>query len=91
MKYVANDYDDDDEREAPDESEMDPDIGDENAELVPCPYCGDDVYEQAERCPHCGKYISEEDTPDHAAARFPSWLIVGVIACLVAVLIWAMR
>jgi len=29
----------------------------------PCPYCGQPVYEDAERCPACENYISQEDAP----------------------------
>ncbi len=41
------------------EPEDEPD--DDDIELVPCPYCGKSIYEESERCPECGNYISRED------------------------------
>jgi len=75
---------DDDDRELPDPSDMDPeddevDVGD------PCPNCKKIVYEDAERCPHCGQYIARED----AAEGKPPWILVGAAVCLlVVILVW---
>ncbi len=52
---------------------------------VPCPCCREEIHEDAQRCPHCGKYISEEDAPPD---RKSWWIIVGVILCLYAVYRW---
>jgi hypothetical protein len=52
---------------------------------VECPYCGGEVHEDCQRCPHCEKYISEEDAPP---ARKPWWIVVGAIACLYVVYRW---
>ncbi len=52
---------------------------------IPCPYCGEEVHEDSQRCPHCEQYISQEDAPP---ARRPWWLILGVAACLYAVYRW---
>jgi hypothetical protein len=59
--------------------------GDEDDSTVPCPYCGQEMYEDAPRCPHCGQYISDEDA---APRRKPWWIIIGVLLCLCAVLVW---
>ena len=86
-----DDNDDDstyDDREDPLQNDMDHDDGDEFAETTPCPHCGADVFEQAEVCPTCGRYISQEDAPP---SRKPIWIIVGVIACLVVILIIWLR
>jgi hypothetical protein len=56
-------------------------------ETIPCPYCLRAVYEDAERCPGCGHYLSREDRP----SRHPWWLIIGVLLCLVVVLGWVIR
>src|SRR4051812_43962722 len=47
-----------DESEEIDDSDLDDRIDDDDdeAEKLPCPECGEPVYEQAERCPHCGSY-----------------------------------
>jgi hypothetical protein len=65
----------------------DPDDGDDEDCLgltVPCPHCFHTVYEDAEWCPGCGQYLSEEDAP----RRKPLWIVLGVLACLAVVLGW---
>jgi hypothetical protein len=59
---------------------------DANGDTVPCPYCRRPVYEDAERCPHCENYLSEEDAP----RRPPLWVVVGVVVCLAVVLMWVL-
>lgn len=51
---------------------------------IPCPYCEEPVYEEAECCPSCGKYLSREDAP----RRLPWWLILGLILSIAVVLRW---
>jgi predicted nucleic acid-binding Zn ribbon protein len=58
--------------------------GDEDT-TIPCPYCRRPIYEDSQRCPHCGNYISEEDAP---AARKPWWIIVGALLVLYVVYRW---
>jgi len=71
----------DDEDEYDDEEE---DADEEyDCETRPCPFCKKEIYEQAELCPHCGRYISDEDLP----ARHPPWVIVGAVIALVAMLL----
>ncbi len=50
----------------------------------PCPYCGELVYDDAERCPSCERYLSREDAPRSR----PTWVVVGVILCLAVVVFW---
>src|SRR5262249_28813641 len=56
-------------------------------DIVACPYCGEEIYVQAERCPHCETYISEEDAPALGRGK-PWWLYIGALACLYAVYRW---
>ena len=51
---------------------------DQDDETVPCPHCQESVYEDAEQCPSCGKYLSREDIP----RRRPAWIVVGVVIVL---------
>lgn len=69
-----------DDRELPDERDVDED--DEPA-IVPCPYCGKGMLEESEVCPHCRNYISREDAPPQ---RRRPLLIVVIVLLLVGVL-----
>ncbi len=73
--------DDLDETEDPDESDQDDE--DDPSDVVTCPRCGREVYEHADRCPHCGEYV----TPGTASSR-PWWVIVAAILTLLAILLW---
>ena len=33
----------------------------EHDATIDCPHCGKEIYEDAERCPHCERYLSDED------------------------------
>ena len=71
-------------RELPDRSDMDSDVNDDT---ISCPYCRRKIHESSEFCPHCGKYISDEDAP----IRFPMWVIVGLaLALLVVIFGWVL-
>jgi predicted nucleic acid-binding Zn ribbon protein len=61
--------------------------GEDEDATLPCPACGAEIYDDAERCPKCGHYLSREDQP---RAKTPTWIIAGAIVCLVIVALWAM-
>jgi len=80
---VEDEWDDDHD---PDEGPVDLDLPEDDDDLcVPCPYCGREILEESERCPHCAHYISSEDAPP---ARKPIWFLIGVVACLYVVYRW---
>ena len=87
-RRVASDDEPDDEPEdegwSDDDLEYVPDEGDDDP-TMPCPHCQEPVFDEAERCPHCGKYISTEDAPP---SRKPWWIIIGALLCLFAVYLW---
>jgi hypothetical protein len=60
---------------------------DDRDDTIPCPHCGEAVYEEAERCPRCATYLSEEDAP----VRNPWWVVVGALAVLGAVAVWIVK
>ena len=67
---------------------MDENVWDDDEDeetTVPCPYCRRPIHEDSPRCPHCGNYISEEDT---VPARKPWWIILGVLLALYVVYRW---
>lgn len=61
---------------------------DDDDVTIPCPHCGNDVYDDAEQCPHCGNYLSQEDKP---AEPKPLWIIVGGLICVALVILWVWR
>jgi len=68
-----------------DASEL-PERDDDDDGTAPCPYCGKDKWEESERCPHCGNYVSREDKP----SQTPRWVIVTAVVCLVIVAMWVL-
>lgn len=56
----------------------------DEAATVECPSCGEEIYEDAQRCPHCGSYVSQEDAP----LRKPLWIVLGTAVCLYVVYRW---
>ena len=68
--------------EGPDPHEMD--YSDE-PDLAICPHCRKMIFEDAERCPHCGEYVLLSETPLNTRG----WLVIAVIvALLIAMLFW---
>jgi hypothetical protein len=65
------------------------DDDDDGATLTrPCPSCGLEVYEDAERCPICGDYI----TPNWSALQGMPWRwivmgLLGFVAVLMALMV----
>jgi hypothetical protein len=57
----------------------DHDVDDDDEPTIPCPYCRREIHEDAQRCPHCERYLSDEDAP---LQRKPWWIIAGTLACL---------
>ncbi|HMF13946.1 MAG TPA: hypothetical protein VKE94_16625 [Gemmataceae bacterium] len=58
-----------------------------DGDTMACPYCGRDIYDDAERCPYCENYLSREDAP----ARHSPWIVVGVVLALAAAAYWILR
>ena len=75
----------DDEDDWDDASADGDDSGDEST--LPCPYCGEEMYDDAPQCAACGSYISAED---HAAAPKPAWIVVTALVCLAMALGWVL-
>lgn len=68
-------------REDPDPDDMD---DSDDPEVVDCPYCGQPISEEAERCPFCENYISAEDSP----RKTKWWILGGAILLVIATLMW---
>ncbi|HEX3356757.1 MAG TPA: hypothetical protein VHS31_07295 [Tepidisphaeraceae bacterium] len=70
-----------DDRELPDESDMD---SFDEPGLDACPHCRKLIHEDLEQCPHCGEYISPMDAP----RRLPVWMIVGLVLIGATMILW---
>ena len=72
-----------------DSDELDDDYPDDDSEveLVRCPQCGADVYEDAEQCPECGEWITVSTHP--FAGRSVWFIVIGLlgIAATIAALV----
>jgi hypothetical protein len=51
-----------------------PDDDSDEAEVVACPNCGAEIYEDAEQCPACGEWVTHSTHP--LAGR--AWWFVGL-------------
>jgi len=84
--YAEDDIDDQGDGhdpEGPDPSEMD---SSDDPDLEVCQHCRKLITEDAERCPHCGMYLSAEDAPPLPK---PAWFVIAVILALgVVLLVW---
>jgi len=73
-----------DDRELPDESDMD---DSDEPELIRCPSCGKMISEDTEWCHHCGWYLER----DAISYRVSYW-IVGIVAALILIaILWQLR
>lgn len=76
----------DDEFDLDESDDLDDDAEDDDSgETMPCPHCFGTIYDDSERCPHCGEYLSREDEPRPPP---PWWVILGIGICLVIVFRW---
>ena len=78
--------DNDSDFESNDEDDL-PD--DESAELLPCPECGADVYEDAEQCPICGTYLIDDSNV--WTGRSTWWIVLGLLGIIAVILALALQ
>ncbi len=50
----------------------------------PCPFCGAEIYDDAEWCPSCRNYLSSEDGRQPRSKPF--WILLGVVLALIPIL-----
>lgn len=51
----------------------------------PCPRCGAELHEDADLCPQCGDWIVQGPV---SPRRLSWWLVLGIVLCLGAMLLW---
>ena len=55
---------------------------------VPCPHCGEPMYEESGYCSSCDRWISREDVPRQP---LPAWMVVLVLMALAGLVVSALR
>lgn len=57
-------------------------------ESAACPACGGEIHEDAPRCPHCGRWITDELAPGASAeARARGWFWPVMVALLISIIL----
>jgi predicted nucleic acid-binding Zn ribbon protein len=75
-----------DDDEWSDDEDFGNDSSDTDAGECPCPACGEPVYEDAEKCPHCGEWIT---SPGTAERRSRTWLWPILVTILIVLILVA--
>ena len=79
-------FDDELDDDWPEDSDLDDDEESES-EVLPCPNCGADVYEDAPQCPICGSYITFRTSV--WSARSGWWILLGLLGIAAVILVLA--
>jgi len=61
-------------------------FGGDETPTAACPACGAEVYEDADRCPACGQYI----TPGGGAGSMKRWWWIALVLAALALIVYAM-
>lgn len=78
-RFEDDDQDDDWGNEGSWDDDLDEDPDDDDDNTVPCPHCRRQILEEAERCPYCERYLSDEDTVTFTK---PWWVIITSLVLL---------
>ena len=54
-------------------------------EVVPCPNCGAEIYEDAEQCPACGEYVVHGTSVWSGKPVW--WVVLGLVGILALILV----
>lgn len=62
-----------------------PDDDSDEPDVITCPSCGAEVYEDAEQCPSCGEWITRSTHPlSGRAVWFVALGLAGIVATIAA-------
>jgi hypothetical protein len=67
--------------EYPDEPGQDDDFDD--PDTIPCPECGEDIYDDTPACPYCGHYVVF--SASRWSGRSKVWLGIGMVGILAVI------
>jgi hypothetical protein len=51
--------------------------------IMPCPHCGEDIFDEAEQCPYCHQYLTAADFKK----QIPTWVIVLIVLTIASFLL----
>jgi len=72
--------------EYPDEPDQDDDF--DASDTIPCPECGEDIYDDTPSCPCCGHYVTM--SASRWSGQSTVWIgigVVGILAVIVALVL----
>lgn len=61
-----------------------PESDDDSPELLPCPNCGSEIYEDSTQCPVCGEYVTFRTSL--FSDRVWWWIVLGVLGSVATIL-----
>lgn len=61
--------------------------GNLDADTLPCPACGAELYADLDHCPQCGHWLSEADRRSHETGLFASRRVRIIAALLLAIFV----
>jgi len=64
----------------------DPDEEDLDGYTLSCPHCGGEIYADADVCPHCRSFISDEDFERPGSDQLKGWGVVIIIVMILLLL-----
>ncbi len=79
--------DDEEERDLPQDRDLDPDESEDDLATASCPYCGQEIIHDVAQCPSCGQYVAQQSAP----GKNPPWLAAITLLLVVALAAWLMR
>ena len=62
----------------------------DSLDTLPCPECGETIFEDSEQCPHCGEYILCSSFGSGGIRDKPWWWILIGIGGIIAFLLTAL-
>lgn len=58
-------------------------MDEEDDYTVPCPHCGEDIFDDVDQCPYCRQYLSSADFKK----RLPTWVVIVIVLTIVSLLL----
>ena len=56
---------------------------DDDRPIVPCPHCGEEIYDDVDQCPRCRTYLSASDF----RRPISGWLIIVILLVILGLLL----